>query len=148
MERWVAKSKLLIRFHPFERGRTLFELLLRKGAEGREQFVASYAAANLRPVSDDRPFFHQQFTLGSVVRDLLGLRWHRRSGQWVVVMALLQAIVLATLFILFPLWKNRVGAGPAARKGWAFAYFSLLGLGFILVELIFILSNILLANVL
>ena len=45
---------------------------------------------------------------------------------------------LGVIFILLPLWKNRVGMGRATGRWWALAYFAMLGLGFILIEISFV----------
>jgi hypothetical protein len=56
----------------------------------------------------------------------------------ILLVTLVQAIVLSFLFILVPLLLRRRTGTRIGRHGWSLAYFALLGLGFILVELVYI----------
>jgi spermidine synthase len=136
---WAERSRLQVLYDPFGHrgGRTL--KILTRPAEERE---ASYRLAqrNLRPVTDDSPFFFEMQTLGQVLGNVarLDFRHSGFSGYLILLVALAQAALLAALFILFPLWRNR-GKGEHPRgMPWVLAYFSLLGLGFIMAELVFI----------
>ncbi len=137
--RWAERAKHQVTYDPFtHRGGRMLKILTRPPEE-RE---ASYRLAerNLRPVTDDSPFFFEMQTLGQVLGNAarLDFRHSGFSGYLILLVALVQAALLAALFILFPLWRNR-GKGEQPRgKPWVLVYFSLLGLGFILAELVFI----------
>jgi hypothetical protein len=80
-------------------------------------------------------------TLGQVLGNVARLEFSHSgfSGYLILLVALAQAALLAALFILVPLWRIRRGAGAGGRgKPWVVFYFSLLGLGFILAELVYI----------
>jgi hypothetical protein len=107
--------------------------------------VATYAASplDITPSTDDRPFFFQFFRWEQTpaVLESLGRRWQPfgGSGYLVVVGLLAFALVASALLVLAPIALRRsfrgalaaAGAGPAAR---VVCYATLIGLGFLLVE--------------
>ena len=129
----------------------------RLGAEGLlgprpESFLARYVF-DVRPVTDDAPFFRHFLR----ARDLVRL-WRAEGRlslpyvEWGVVaqwLVLVQAIPIAAALILAPLLALRrrprfdVTAEPAPtlptadppRRLWLFSYFALLGLAFMLLEI-------------
>ena len=131
------------------------------GGESREQFFRDYAF-NLRPATDDRPYFFHFFRWRALP---LMLRTFRQSwipfsewGYLILVATLAQAILLGLLLIVSPLvllprrsMPNdspiaRPLAGGAARLQVLF-YFLALGLGYLFMEmaliqrLVFFLAN-------
>ena len=113
------------------------------GSEAGE-FFASYKF-DLRPASDDRPYFHHFFKW-STLAEILSLRGRGglsliETGYLVLVATLLIAVVVSTLLILLPLalrargrrsGSNRI---PAVR---VMVYFFAIGLAFLFIEIAYL----------
>ncbi|MBE9522224.1 MAG: SAM-dependent methyltransferase [Proteobacteria bacterium] len=116
------------------------ESLLRRNT--RHEFYENYLF-NIRPPTDDKPYFFHFFRLSALVYLLktLGREWipFLEWGSVILWGTLFQALIIAPLFILLPLVFIR-GKGRLSRlgKGKIFLYFSLLGLAFMFVEMAFI----------
>ncbi len=101
---------------------------------------------DLRPVSDDSPYFHRFLKPGSLpeFRRLLGDQWvpFMEWGVVFLVASLAVSVLLAAVFLLLPLpftpSRGRGGMFPVAF------YFSALGLAYMLVELTYLKIGILL----
>ena len=101
---------------------------------------------DLRPVSDDAPYFHRFLKPGSLpeFRRLLGQQWvpFMEWGVVFLALSLVVSIVLSAVFLLLPLpffrQTGRSGVIPVA------IYFSALGLAYMLIELTFLKIGILL----
>ncbi|MEA3345375.1 MAG: hypothetical protein U9Q78_03895 [Chloroflexota bacterium] len=97
---------------------------------------------DVRPTTDDRPFFFHYFKLAQVPAILgsFGKTWQPFGGGGYLVLAVLLALVLAAsaLLILLPLALRSGGVAPrASRRLWArtLVYFTALGLAFLFVEI-------------
>ena len=103
---------------------------------------------DIRPATDDRPFFFHYFKWRQTPEILatLGTTWQPfgGSGYFVLVALLLLVLLASTVLILGPLLWKRGGREDASRKQsvtvpyWrlrVFLYFAALGLGFLFVEL-------------
>lgn len=114
--------------------RAFVELLT---ADDRDRFYRNYAFA-VGPPTDDRPFFFHFFTWRQTpaILETLGQTWQPfgGSGYLVLVALLALAAVASAGFILLPLLlcRRQQLLGP---KGRVFAYFALLGLGYLFVEI-------------
>ena len=105
-------------------------------------FVADYAY-DIRPVTDDRPFFFHYFRWRQTPQVIAGLgrSWQPfgGSGYLVLVALLFLVMVLALVAIFGPLLVRRRGTqagkiSPGLR--WrVLVYYSMLGLGFMFIEL-------------
>ncbi|MEZ5967146.1 MAG: hypothetical protein R3F56_25145 [Planctomycetota bacterium] len=109
-------------------------------ADGRaEQFFASYPY-RVAPVSDDRPFFFDFYSLADVPRarssaavGYEALTGSEPVGRYVLLALLLQTAAATGLLVLAPLfWLRR---GGATRRSKSVAYFGCLGAGYLLVEI-------------
>jgi MFS family permease len=106
-------------------------------ADDRGRFHKDYPFA-VRPPTDDRPFFFHFFTWRQTraILEQLGQTWQPfgGSGYLVLVALLALAVIASAAFILLPLALRRRTrlVGP---KGQVFAYFALLGLGYLFVEI-------------
>jgi hypothetical protein len=111
-----------------------------------DSFVRDYEY-DIRPATDDRPFFAHYFRLRQTpdVFASLGRTWQPfgGSGYFVLAALLIVAGALAALFILGPLAVGRLpsaashaqGVAPPAVRAWGLLYFLTLGLGFLFVEI-------------
>lgn len=105
-------------------------------------FIASYAY-DIRPTTDDRPFFFHYFRWRQTPEVLarLGQMWQPFGGSGYLVLVALLALVtvLAATLICGPLVIRRAGEkairAPSQVKGLALVYFSMLGLAFLFVEI-------------
>lgn len=106
-----------------------------------ESFYRNYAY-NIRPATDDRPYFFDFFkwkSLPAMARAMPG-RWLPFSewGYLVLVATLLQALCTSAIFILLPLWLAKPIKAIRSRKLPAVVYFLLLGLAYMFLEMGFI----------
>jgi spermidine synthase len=94
---------------------------------------------NVRPVTDDAPFFFFTMKLQQMARGDLksGIDWKVNVGVAVLGMVLLVSIVAVVAFLVLPLWLAR-SAAPVLAGTTGISYFVALGLGYILVEIAFI----------
>ncbi|MBM2828020.1 MAG: hypothetical protein HW408_552 [Actinobacteria bacterium] len=101
---------------------------------------------DLSPVTDDSPYFHKFLLISSLpdLRRLLGTQWVP-FVEWGVVFLLLSlaiSVVLAAVFLLLPLAFARLGENAGGIR--FAAYFSALGLAYMLVEMTYLKIGILL----
>jgi spermidine synthase len=101
-----------------------------------------YATAtyDVRPATDDRPFFFHFFRWdqAQAVLAQLGRTWQPwgGSGYFVLVALLVVALLVSTFLILLPLvLAGRAQGGLQGPRGRSLAYFGLLGLGFLFAEI-------------
>lgn len=112
-------------------------------ARQRDDFYRRYKF-NIAPPTDDRPYFYHFFTW-QALPEILQLRERGglplvEMGYPVLVATWLQAMLFGALLILLPLWLARrraMGTGTTSRRR-VFAYFSLLGMAFMLLEMAFL----------
>jgi spermidine synthase len=109
----------------------------------RENFIRQYKF-NLRPATDDRPYFHQFFkwsSLGEIFRlreqgGMSLLEW----GYLILVVMLVIAVFFSLALILFPIWwYQRIQSPPATtiRAAQVVYYFFAIGLAFLFIEIAF-----------
>jgi len=96
----------------------------------------------LKPATDNRPFFFNFFKLSKLkaTYKALGRKWlPLLQGGFLVPVLLIQSVIMAFLFIFFPLLllkkSNRIKRGLFLK---VFLYFSLIGAAFIFVEITWI----------
>jgi hypothetical protein len=110
-------------------------------SEERDAFFRDWAY-DVRPATDDSPYFHDFFrwrSLPLLIRSY-GEHWLRRAelGYVVLVFALAQAVVCGAVLILLPLvLRKRRGAGRGKLA--TCGYFALLGLAYLMMEMTFML---------
>ena len=99
---------------------------------------------DLRPATDDRPYFYHFFKW-KTLREILSLRGSGglqllEPGYLVLAASLFQAVVASFVLILLPLVRYRKAGKStvSASKKKVFAYFFLLGLAFLFLEIYFI----------
>jgi SAM-dependent methyltransferase len=111
--------------------------------ERPEAFRAEYKY-DIRPATDDRPYFFHFFKW-STLREALALRGRGGTalidaGYLMLVATLTQALLASVVFIVLPLGFLRSGASSTRRGGRrrVLAYFFLIGLAFLFLEIAFI----------
>ncbi len=106
-----------------------------------EDFYRNYAY-NIRPATDDKPYFFDFFRWRSLPHMFrtMGRQWLVFSewGYLVLAATLLQAVCASCLFILLPLFIAKPIKHVHSRKLAAVVYFLLLGLAYMFVEMGFI----------
>lgn len=125
---------------PADRYRPLAEVLLQSANPGA---VSAEYEFDVTPPTDDRPFFGHFFKWAQApeVFDALGRTWQPFGGAGYFVLLALLAVSIAgaATLILAPLALSprlrRAGSRSAGLKSWTVAYFSLLGLAFLFVEI-------------
>ncbi len=112
-------------------------------SDEREAFYGKWMA-NVRPATDDSPFFHDFFRWESVdkLRRVFGPMWPARSemGFLVLIMAAVSTALVATILLPAPIILLRRETDPPPRMMIALVavYFAGLGSGFMLLEMSFI----------
>ncbi len=104
------------------------------------QAVYAAQAYDVRPPTDDRPFFFHFFRWGQTrgLLQQLGKTWQPwgGSGYLVLVALLAVAFVASAVLILLPLvFARKEGQQSRGLRGRTLVYFGLLGLGFLFVEI-------------
>jgi hypothetical protein len=112
--------------------------------EAPEGFLNDYKF-NLHPASDDQPYFFHFFKWQTLA-EVMQLRKRggaplADAGYLVLVATLLQAVIASLLLILLPIWIYQRRSNPAqqgVRRSSVMAYFFILGLAFLFIEIAFI----------
>ncbi len=107
-----------------------------------EEFFERYAY-DVRPATDDRPYFYNFFRWRSVgqMRQTLGENWlsFAESGYLILAVGLVQVVVLSVLLLIVPaVLVGRRVRGERGRLWCTAGYFLALGLGYIFIEMGFI----------
>ncbi|MBN1223675.1 MAG: hypothetical protein JXB23_10520 [Candidatus Aminicenantes bacterium] len=107
----------------------------------RTEFIDNYLF-RISPVSDDRPFFNNDFKISNTkaIYESLGRKiLPFLQGEFIVLLILIQAFILASVMIFLPLLslkKTRIEMRGTILN--VFFFFSLIGMGFMFVEITFI----------
>ncbi len=93
----------------------------------------------IKPVTDDRPFFYNFFRLGKLKRTYkaLGQKWLPfLQGEFLVPLLFIQAVFIAFILIFLPLFVLKKRGHTRERKFWkVFSYFGFIGMAFMFVEI-------------
>jgi spermidine synthase len=110
----------------------------------RNAYMESYKF-DIRPASDDRPYFFQFFKWTSLpeIVSLYGRGGISllESGYIILIAGVVQALAASLLFIGLPLWlwKDRLGINAGSPQTWRMmGFFFCLGLAFMFIEIAFI----------
>jgi len=128
------------RFHQLPRP-YYYEGALKLLGPGRKQFLSDYVF-DVRPTTDDRPYFFHFFRLRAwpmLRRELRRVgRAYLELGYLLLLATLAQCVPVSAGLILLPLARRGVGLRRARGKARALAYFLLIGLGFMMLEMSFL----------
>ncbi len=145
LARWAEDRGFEVLYDPYHERAGPFNTFLRADAGGRARQIAGYAF-NIRPTTDDDPFFFQFYRWRSVFGLASGKSGLAGStggygitrvplGFLILAFSLAQMLVLSLIFILGPLWMGgRLRSSGRGRFG-VFLYFAALGLGFMFIEI-------------
>jgi hypothetical protein len=98
----------------------------------REAFYSTYLF-DVRPVTDDRPFFYHNFRMDKVIPlyRAVGNKWQLfLEGGYLIHLIFIQAAVISLVLITLPLRKS-----GRPSSSWFLAYFGLIGMAFMLTEI-------------
>lgn len=98
----------------------------------RQTFYKEYLF-DVRPVTDDRPFFYHNFRMDKVapLYRAVGNKWQLfLEGGYLVHLIFFQALVISLVLIALPLKKTGLPS-----SSWFLAYFGLIGIAFMLTEI-------------
>jgi hypothetical protein len=135
---WAAENQFTLFHDPLERLDTLYADYLH--APDPRAFEAAYPF-NIFPVTDDNPFFYNYFRWTNLVFDFEGnedVNTRLPVGNLILLAMLAFALLTAAAFIIIPLLRYRRGGLQTPQALPALAYFSLLGLAYIFVEIVLI----------
>ena len=110
------------------------------GAVLRGEPTESQAAFNLSPITLDRPAYYSVLRLSQLPNILkrLEILPQAEVGQLVNLAVLVQAVLLAALVLLVPVFAPRVAGPGRASMLRPIVYFASLGLGFLFIEIFLI----------
>jgi len=135
VEAWAAGNGFSMLFDPLRPGSSEYDSVLRATPAERRAFYRAYPF-DIRPTTDDRPFFFDYYKWSSLLDSNLGQGGYGITqlpvGLRVILVTLLVTAGLGAAAILFPL-RRRAIAGAGVRG--TLAYFACLGFGFMFVEI-------------
>ncbi|MHC4617570.1 MAG: spermine/spermidine synthase domain-containing protein [Planctomycetota bacterium] len=135
------KREEVNQYHVLQEGAVYYEAAEQILSPGSERFYRDYAY-NIRPATDDKPYFFDFFKWKSLpyMVKTLGRQWLPFSewGYLVLAATLVQAVLASGLFILLPLCVAKPIKEVRSGKLAALVYFLLLGLAYMFLEMGFI----------
>ncbi|MDZ7719453.1 MAG: hypothetical protein U5K72_11615 [Balneolaceae bacterium] len=109
---------------------------------GQEEAFYSSWMYDVRPPSDNQPYFHDFFKWSSIDRimEVYGDQWFQRLelGYVVLIVTFFEVTLIAFLLILVPLFFLRQRLTKLENKLPAFIFFCAIGFGFMFLEMVFI----------
>ncbi len=145
LTQWAEERGFDILYDPYHTSDNAFNTFIRADTGTREQLIEAYPF-NVRPTSDDDPFFFQYYRWRSLLRLTSGRSGLAGSkggysvmrvplGLIILALSLVQMLVLSLVFIIAPLRMLTRFRSPGRGRFGIFLYFSALGLGFIFIEI-------------
>lgn len=144
-ERWFGQSSEIL--YPSSKAESQPSRFVEVLSAQNLQAVYAAHREKIRPAVDDRPFFNQNVKWQSLRFGDFRRVFHSQETfdsavqpvtEVMLVTMLIQTSLIAALLILFPL-SRFARAGMRVPRRWAFlTYFAGLGLGFIMIEIVFI----------
>jgi hypothetical protein len=117
-----------------------FRSIMDRKTESR--FIDEYLF-DIRPVTDDNPFFHYYLTVKNIkaIYRLMGEKWHYFIEEgYLLPVLFVQVFVVSIVLVLLPLlrMRNTEDADDRYKPLRQLSYFALLGIGYLFIEIIFI----------
>lgn len=138
LRNWASENRFNILQDPYIDTNTVYAEYLR--SDNPRKFETEYPY-NISPVTDDNPFFYNYFKWSNLIvqgGESGDLNTRLPIGNLVLLALLGFSSVAAVIFIVFPLMKYRRESLRVPNSFSKLGYFSMLGLGYIFVEIIFI----------
>src|SRR5262249_1346520 len=98
------------------------------------QFARGYPY-NVAPVNDNAPFFFFTLKASQILHEHMGIDWKVNFGVLVLLLVLAISLAAVLVFLVLPLVLK---GGRARKSAFPLLYFIAVGLGYILVEIVFI----------
>lgn len=141
MEQFVAENKFEAWYLPHrpERQQPVFRTLLEGSPEERDIFF-EHTFLNLGATTDDRPFYYSFYKWRNLFehRDEIDRGHTLATGQLVLFMILVVAILFSVVAIMLPLLRVAAEARAMPHRWGFLTYFAALGVGFIFAEISFV----------
>lgn len=140
LKRWATEMDFRIIYDPFMVEQSnIFNKFIHMNKEDRKVFIDQYPY-KISPSTDDSPFFFQYYKWGNLFKENLST-WsyaiHMPVGLKIIIYSIIQITILGLVFILVPLRKKKISLIPGISLN-SLTYFSSIGLGFIIIEIILI----------
>lgn len=133
---WAGANRFIVLHDPYENLDTVYTDYLR--ATDPRAFERAYQF-HIYPVTDDNPFFYNYFKWTNLTASTTVGRLNRFPiGNLILFTLISLAVITAALFIVLPLWRNQRLGLRTPHAAPMLAYFSLLGVGYIFIEIILI----------
>jgi len=142
---WADERGFEVLYDPYHERDNTFNQFARADARGRAALIEAYPF-NVRPTTDDDPFFFHFYRWGS----LLGLASGKSGlagssggygitrvplGLIILALSLVQMLVLTVVLVIAPLWMRRRLRSHGRGRFGLFLYFAALGLGFMFIAI-------------
>jgi len=135
---WARENRFELMYDPYVVMDSEFDAVLRSSGRDREEFFDRYVY-NVRPASDDRPFFFDYYKWKHLFRKETGkygfIATSMPLSLWTLLFSLIQILLLAIFGILYPHLKLKEALTAKRGKLAVVCYFGALGLGFIFIEI-------------
>lgn len=135
---WARENRFELMYDPYQPMNSEFDAVLRSTRRQREEFFDRYVY-NVRPATDDRPFFFDYYKWKHLFRKESGKSGFVATSMplslWTLILSLVQILVLATFGILYPQLKLKEALTAQRGRLAVISYFGALGLGFIFIEI-------------
>jgi len=136
----------IILYSPGQKNQNIFDSLLT--SNNMEQFYRQYAF-EIEPATDNKPFFNHHARWSSLnwatFKDIFSQQRMARMAledkpvaEVSLIVLLAQVIILSAIFILYPLWRFSSAGIREKNVTSSLLYFSGLGFGFIMIEIVLI----------
>lgn len=138
LREWAAQNNFTILHDPLVKLDTIFSDYL--SSETPRSFESDYPF-NIFPVTDDNPFFYNYFkwtNLTFIFNDEGDVNLRFPLGNLVILVMFVFSAITAISFIFYPLMKYKKSGLNVPFALPMLAYFSLLGLAYIMIEIILI----------
>ncbi|NWG75026.1 MAG: hypothetical protein HXY24_10530, partial [Rubrivivax sp.] len=135
---WTAANHFHLLYNPYEPQGTVYDNYL--NAPDPRAFEANYPF-NISPTTDDNPFFYNYFKWSNlqIIRNNSGdINTRLPIGNLILITVLSFSSLTAIIFIVIPLWRHKRSGLKTPYALPVLAYFSILGLGYIFVEIVLI----------
>ncbi len=138
LKKWALKMKFDFIYLPFQKNKNPIDKYLRLSKKEEKYFLKEYPY-KIYPVTDNSPFFFQYYKWKNLFKMKMG-NWVYEQlmpiGLKMVIFSLIQITLLGLFFIIIPLLSIKI---PKNEKWFLpMVYFSSIGLGYILIEIVLI----------